>query len=48
MAGGGIVRFDAHERKFTVEDTVCKDALFYRLEFSDDLRLISKRKRDAD
>jgi hypothetical protein len=45
---GGIVRYDAHERKFTVDDTVCNDARFYHLEFSHDLRLISKKERDAD
>jgi hypothetical protein len=45
---GGIVRYDAHERKFTVDDTVCNDARFYRLEFSHDLRLISNKERDAD
>jgi hypothetical protein len=45
---GGIVRFDEQERKFTVDNTVCNDALIYHLEFSHDLRLTSKRKRDAD
>jgi hypothetical protein len=39
---GGVVRYDAHERKFTVDDTVCSDARFYHLEFSHDLRLIEK------
>jgi hypothetical protein len=31
---GGVVRYDAQERKFTVDDTVCNDARFYHLEFS--------------
>ena len=44
---GGVIQYDAHERKFTVDDTVCKDARFYHLELSHDLRLISKRERDA-
>jgi hypothetical protein len=44
---GGVIHYDAHERKFTVDDTVCKDARFYHLELSHDLRLISKRERDA-
>jgi hypothetical protein len=44
---GGVIHFVAHERKFTVDDTVCKDARFYHLELSHDLRLISKRLRDA-
>ena len=42
---GGVVNYDAHERKFTVDDTVCNDARFYHLEFSHDLRLIEKTER---
>jgi hypothetical protein len=42
---GGVIRYVADERKFTVDDTVCSDARFYRLEFSHDLRLIGKTQR---
>jgi hypothetical protein len=43
---GGVIRYVADERKFTVDDTVCSDAHFYHLEFSHDLQLIAKTQRE--